>query len=137
MPFIYANLPHLARDLIGFYFIFFGVWNIYHWYSIMETMSEKGIPHPYLVLPFGILWQTVAGIMIMGGLFVKLAAFSLIPFTLISIFLFHPFWQFRGEHRILHFTIFWINLTVTIGALILLMSPLNQYSDLFFLAAKN
>ena len=129
MQTLFSNLPAIAHLLIGFFFVFFGVWNVYHWFATMETMSKNGVPHPYILLPIGILWETIAGAMIIGGMFVKLAALSLIPFTIISICMFHPFWKMRGEHRVLNFTIFLINLTVTVGALILLISPVMQFSD--------
>ena len=126
---LFLSLPAIAHLLIGFYFIFFGFWNVYHWFPTMEAMAKRGVPHPYIVLPVAILWQTIAGALIIAGLFVKLAAVSLIVFTLISIIGAHPFWQFRGEHRIIHFKFFAVNLTVVIGALILLVWPMTQVSD--------
>lgn len=116
-----AYLILAGHILIGFYFAFYGFWNIYHWAPILRTMANRGIPHPYLFLGLGILVQTVAGYLIMFGLYVRLAALFLIPFTLLAIFIFHPFWQFRGETRALNFAIFLANATVTLGALCLLL----------------
>ncbi len=124
------NMVIFGHFLIGFYFAFFGIWNIYHWSRIIGIMAQKGIPHPYLLLPIGIGWQTIAGGMIMFGMFPKLAALSLVPFTLVAIVIFHPFWNFKGEHKLLDFTIFITNLTVVIGSLFLIMAPLNQLRDL-------
>lgn len=126
-------LLFLAHTLIGFYFVFAGIWNIYHWVPTMEAMIQKNIPHPWLVLSIGIAWQTVAGILIFLGVFVKLAALTLIPFTIISVLIFHPFWKFRGETRALHMSIFLCNMTMTLGALLLLMNtvtPLMQFTEI-------
>lgn len=111
-----------AHFLIGFYFAFFGIWNIYHWRPILLTMSEKNLPHPWFLLPVAICWQVITGVMIMCGIYVKLAAILLLPFTLISVFIFHPFWSFRGELRVLNFNIFITHMTVTFATLILLMT---------------
>lgn len=125
-----AELSHV---LIGFYFAFFGIWNIYHWRPILLTMSEKNIPHPWLLLPLGIAWQTITGIMIICNIHIKIAALSLIPFTLIAVCIFHPFWRFKGELRVLNFNIFITNITITLASLLLLLTnilPLSQLSDL-------
>jgi len=119
----------LTHFLIGFYFVFFAVWNIYHWNRIIEVMIKDNLPHPYLLLPIGIGWQSVAGFLIIFGLFSKLAALSLIPYVIIASFIFHPFWNYHGEQRYLHFTIFMTNITVVISALILLIMPFTSVME--------
>lgn len=114
--------PMMARSLIGFYFVFFGLWNIYHWTPILQVMIQKKIPLPLLILQTGICCQVVMGAMIMAGIYIQIAAGILIPFTIIAIFMFHPFWTFRGEALKLNFSIFIANLTVTVGALLLLIA---------------
>lgn len=124
-----------SHVLIGFYFAFYGFWNIYHWRPIMEDMIQKQIPIPFLVLSCGIFWQTVAGFMIMFGLYVKLAACLLIPFTIISVFIFHPFWNHRGEQRALNLNIFIANLTVSLSALLLLLNTITPSMHLMDLVS--
>lgn len=124
------NLPVIIHALIGFYFAFFGFWNLYHWVPIVEVMTKKGIPLPFLLLPVGITWQIIAGCFIIAGIFVKLAALSLIPFTILAVFIFHPFWKFKGETCALNFSIFVANLTIGLAALLALLTPLNNLSDL-------
>lgn len=117
------NLLILAHFLIGFYFVFYGFWNIYHWIPILEVMAKRGIPHPYFLLPLGILLQVIAGFMIIFNLYAVFAALALIPFTIIVVMIFHPFWIYRGELRILNLSIFLANMTVTLGALLLIVVP--------------
>jgi putative oxidoreductase len=133
MPNLFSASQLIAHVLIGFYFVFAGFWNIYHWRPIVESMSQKNIPLPFLVLPCGIFWETVAGFMIMFGIYVKIAALVLIPFTIISVFIFHAFWNDRGEHRALNLSIFLANIFMTVGALLLLLNnatPIAHLSDL-------
>jgi uncharacterized membrane protein YphA (DoxX/SURF4 family) len=112
---------NIAQMLIGFYFVFYGFWNIYHWRPVIEALTQRNIPIPFLILAAGIFWQTVAGLMIMCGLYVKIAALILIPFSIISVFIFHPFWHYRGEHRALNLNIFLASLTLSLGSLLLLL----------------
>lgn len=119
-------LSHLlfvtSHVLIGFYFAFFGFWNIYHWRPLLMTLNERNIPMPQLVLSIGIAVQVIAGGMIMFVNYVKPATLVLLPFTIIAVYIFHPFWKFKGEDRKLNFTLFFTNITVTLGALLHLLS---------------
>ena len=134
MDSLLLNSIPLAHILIGSYFVFFGFWNIYHWYSLIEVLLEKHIPLPWLAMSFGIAWQVIAGFMIMFGIYVKFAALSLILFTLLAVYLFHHFWKFKGEHRKHSLILFVTNLSITLGALLLLLnsiSPLTHVTDFF------
>jgi len=133
MDSLFAALPVLGRGLVGLYFAFFGLWNIYHWRPTMEIMIQKNIPLPFLLLSFGIGWQIILGVMIMFGMLIKLAALLLIPFTIISLCIFHDFWNFKGEHRKHNLNKFISNVTVSLGSLLLLinnLSPITSWSDL-------
>src|SRR3990167_8940167 len=121
MDSLFHGLPGLAHILIGVYFAFLGCWNIYHWVPILEVLARKNVPHPYFLLPIGIALQIITGSMIIFGIYIRLAALLLVPATIIAICVFHPFWNFKGEIRALNFTIFVTNMTVTLGALILLL----------------
>jgi uncharacterized membrane protein YphA (DoxX/SURF4 family) len=115
-----ALLPTLGQGLIGFYFVFFGVWNIYHWRPTIDIMLQDRIPSPIFFMSIGVSCQIILGLMVMCS--IKLAALILIFFTLFSVFIFHPFWKYTGERKKYHMTKFIDNLTVTMGALILLLN---------------
>jgi uncharacterized membrane protein YphA (DoxX/SURF4 family) len=110
-----------AHTLIGLYFVFFGVWNIYHWFSILECLSRRDIPHPYLWLSVAIVWEILAGMLIILGIFVKIAAFSLVPFVFLSIWMFYDFWNHTGDKKKFSIVMLVSNLTIALGALCLLM----------------
>lgn len=112
----------IAHSLIGLYFIYFGIWNIYAWAPTIEVMVEKNIPYPFFILSIGIAWQVIAGGMIFFGFLIPVAAIALIPFTIISAFMFHPYWKYRGKLHIESLAVFVANMTITLGVLILLAS---------------
>jgi len=122
MASVFQFLPILARVLIGSYFLFFGLWNIYHWTPVLKVMMEDNIPCPWLALQVGILFQVVAGGMIATGMFVEMTAAVLIPLMVMAAFIFHPFWKRRGELFRLHFVLFMATLTISLGALLLLIA---------------
>lgn len=119
LHFILLVISHI---LIGFYFTFFGVWNIYHWKPITEVMLQRKIPSPLLLLSIAIGWQIICGVMIMFGILIKLAAFLLIPFTVLIILMLHSYWNYRGELRKQHMALFITNFTMSLGALMLLLA---------------
>ncbi len=114
-------LIFLAHSLIGCYFVFFGFWNIYHWAPMTKTMVDHQLPWPFLTLSFIIGFQIIAGVMLVFGILVKLTALILIPFVLAIVLLLHPFWKFKGELRKQHMALFVTNLTMCLGALLLLI----------------
>ena len=122
MDSLHSILLLMSHFLIGLYFTFFGLWNIYHWKPITELMLQKKLPSPLFVLSIAIGWQVICGVMIMCGFLVKLAAGLLIPFTVSIVFLLHSFWDFKGELRKQHMALFITNFTISLGALILLLS---------------
>src|SRR5437879_6601982 len=113
MDSLHSILLFISHFLIGFYFTFFGLWNIYHWKPITEVMLQKKLPSPLLLLSIAIGWQIICGIMIMFGFLVKLAALLLIPFTLLIVFLLHSFWDFNGELRKQHMALVIMNFTMS------------------------
>jgi putative oxidoreductase len=125
-----ALLPIIGRIFVGYYFAGFGLWNIYHWRPFTKVLIEKNIPLPFVVLPIGIFWQIAAGTMIMFGSYVKLAALSLIIFTVISVTIFHDFWNHQGEVRRLNLNLYIANLTISIGALVLLLNNISPLASL-------
>ena len=114
-------LINVSHFLIGFYFIFFGLWNIYHWKPMIDLIMQKRIPSPIFILSIAIGWQVIFGFMISLGFLVKLAAICLIPFTVLIVFLLHPYWDFQGELRKQHMALFITYFTMSLGALIMLL----------------
>jgi uncharacterized membrane protein YphA (DoxX/SURF4 family) len=124
------ELPNAGRILIGFYFAFFGLWNIYHWRPLLNTLIQKNIPLPFMLLPLAIFWQIAAGTMIMFSSYVKLAALALLIFTVIGNCVYHNFWNMKGETRKTHMVLFITHITCCLGALILLLNNITPVAGL-------
>ena len=122
MDSLHATLFIISHVLIGFYFTFFGLWNIYHWKPMIEVMLQKRIPSPLFLLSIAIGWQIICGVMIMFSILTKLAALLLIPFTVLIILMLHSYWDYKGELRKQHMALFVTNFTISLGALILLLA---------------
>lgn len=111
-------LPHI---LIGFFFIFFGVWNFIYRVPTIVFLKNKHLPFSAMVFYFGIILQILCGLGIMFNYASSLAALLLIPFDIVAVFIFHAFWTYTGEIRRLNMICFITNLTASLGALILLL----------------
>lgn len=120
-----AFLPVFGHFLIGLYFVFFGVWNIYHWRPTIDIMLQDHIPSPIFLMSIGTSCQIILGVMIMCNIYIRLAALLLIVFTVFSSLVFHPFWNYSGEKKKYQMSKFIDNLTITMGALILLICSLS------------
>ncbi len=126
MDMLWPMLPLIGRILIGSYFVFFGVWNIYHCRPLLNILIQKNIPLPFIFLPLGIFWQITAGVMIVFGSSIKIAALSLALFTFIGAGIFHDFWNQKGEHHRLNKNIFITKLTIILGTLLILASSVTS-----------
>lgn len=118
-----ALLHDLAYFYIGFYFLFFGGWNAYHWQPTLAVMQQKNIPCSKLLLLSGIVIQSLGGLMLMLMYYVQWVALILIPFDLVAVFIFHAFWTHKdAELRRLNMIIFIANLTATLSALLFIIT---------------
>lgn len=81
-------------------------------------MNQK-IPCASWLFYLGVFTQTICGMLIMFNQFLDISASILIIFDITAVFIFHRFWTFEGELRRLNQIIFITNLSVVIGALIL------------------
>ena len=118
-------LSYIAHFLIGFFFIYFGFSNFQQRTIIIEIMSKKSVPFASLVFYLGILTQTLCGLLIILNTMVLFAAIILIIFDIVAVLLFHQFWTLEGELRRLNLIIFITNLTIVLGALIILIDPVQ------------
>lgn len=108
----------VGRTLVGVFFAFFGVYNGMNWRGISQFMTSKKIPLATPFLFLGITWQSVGGWMLILNLYAPIVALLLIPFVVVAVFLFHAYWNYRGEVRQLHMILFVANLAGTLGALL-------------------
>lgn len=111
---------YIARFLIGFLFVYAAIANTLNFQNLIAVLREKKFPFVKLFFACGIVFEFIAGSMLILGLYINIMANCLILFTIIAVFLFHDFWHKRQVERELNKIIFITHLTATIGALLLL-----------------
>lgn len=129
MDVVLQSLPVVGRLLVGFFYLFFSIWNINNFVATVHIMVDKKIPLAKIILALGIILELVCSILILMGVYVKLAALLLIPFVIIVVNIFHPFWKFSGNERALNLFCYITHMTSSIAALILLMNNIDPNSS--------
>ncbi len=117
--FIDAHALILAgRLLVGGLFIVGGMTHCFVLPTMARQMSERGVPFAKPVLIAGSLFEIVAGLAVVLGWLVPLAAASLIVFTIASSCMMMNFWDLGGEKRMTAMDGWTSNLGVIGGLLI-------------------
>lgn len=108
----------VGRMLLGGLFVAGGVHHFFDLPPITAMMKARGVPEPRLVLIAGSVFQIVAGLLLMLGLWVAAAAFGLILFTVAASIMLLNFWDMEGEARIGARSAFQANMGIIGGLLI-------------------
>ncbi|MCA2409927.1 DoxX family protein [Rhizobium leguminosarum bv. viciae 248] len=89
----------LGRLLLGGLYVAGGVHHFFVIVPLTDAIEARGVPFAKGVLVFGSMFQIVAGILLMLGLFVTAAAFGLIIFTLAATVMLLNFWDMQETAR--------------------------------------
>ncbi|MDP2410131.1 MAG: DoxX family protein [Pseudolabrys sp.] len=89
----------LGRVLLGGLFVVGGIRHFFIVDIITPMIAGRGLPMPKLVLYVGSIFQIVAGLLLMLGLWVAPAAFGLIVFTVTASVMLVNFWDMEGPAR--------------------------------------
>ena len=117
--FIDAHALILAgRLLVGGLFIVGGMTHCFVLSTMARQMTERGVPFAEPALIAGSLFEIVAGLAVVLGWLVPLAAGSLIVFTIASSCMMMNFWDLGGEKRMTAIDGWTSNLGVIGGLLI-------------------
>jgi len=97
----------LAHVLLGGAFVVFGIRNWRHNVPRLSgILANKNFPQPANVVRFGILMQTLGGLLTLLAIIVPMAGVAggtiMIVFLVLATVLFHPMWQFSGTDRMPH-----------------------------------
>lgn len=109
-----------AHLMIAFLFIFrcLTAWPRFKEHS--KRIADRGIPFPNMVLTGGFGLMLAGGISVAFDYYVQLGAALLIGFTLAANYLYHNFWEMKGEERNRHLYTACNNIAV-MGGLVLLI----------------
>ena len=96
----YAELLRIVgRVLLGGLFVFGGIHHFFILPSVTAALAARGVPMPRVALIAASLFQALAGLLLMLGLYVAPAAIGLVVFTLAASFLLLNFWDMEGPAR--------------------------------------
>ncbi|MBY5837595.1 DoxX family protein [Rhizobium leguminosarum] len=89
----------LGRLLLGGLYVAGGIHHFFVIVPLTDAIEARGVPFAKGVLLLGSMFQIVAGLLLMLGLFVTAAAFGLIVFTLAATVMLLNFWDMQGTAR--------------------------------------
>ncbi|MBX5171474.1 DoxX family protein [Rhizobium sp. NZLR1b] len=89
----------LGRLLLGGIYVAGGIHHFFVIVPLTDAIEARGVPLAKSVLLSGSMFQIVAGLLLMLGLFVTAAAFGLILFTLAATIMLLNFWDMHGTAR--------------------------------------
>lgn len=98
-----TDLPHiillLGRLLLGGLFVLAGVRHMFLVSVLTQMIAARGVPFPRVVLLAGSAFQFIAGLLVIFGLLLPVAAFGLVLFTLAASVMLLNFWDMEGQPR--------------------------------------
>ncbi|HZB23731.1 MAG TPA: DoxX family protein [Gaiellaceae bacterium] len=120
----------LGRILFAFQFVSAG-WSFHLRQRQMAIGYSKmmGAPAPEITVVLTGIQLIVAGLMIVVGFWVDLAALLVIAFLIPTNYFMHPFWKIDDpEQKVMQSTQFWKN-TALIGGALILFFLYQQYGE--------
>ena len=108
----------IGRVLLGGLYVSGGVHHFFELTPLTGAMRARGVPAPRLALLAGSVFQTVAGLLVMLGLYVTWAALGLVVFTIVASVIFLSFWKLQGDARTASIRALQTNVAIIGGLLI-------------------
>lgn len=93
------TLLFLGRLLLGGAFVLAGLRNVQNETFLTGPMAARGVPQAKLTLWAGIVLQTIAGALVMAGVWTAIASAALVLFLIVATPMFHNFWDHQGPDR--------------------------------------
>jgi putative oxidoreductase len=113
----------IGRVLMGGFYVVAGAHHFLTLDPMTKLIAAQNVPAPKAILIFGSLFQSVAGLLLIAGLFQLCAAIGLIVFTLTASLMLLRFWRLDGELRRNAMTQWRCNLALIGGLLALAAEP--------------
>ena len=121
----------IGRIILGLYFFVFGFGKVFTYQDIESLMLLKQVPLVVLTLPLTIAIQTIFGLLIIFGKYLRLSGLVLFILTLLINYYIHNFWDLAGDPSQAHEMQNFIKNTAIAGGLLILST--KKISNLFAL----
>ena len=115
----------IGRIILGLYFFVFGFGKVFTYQNIESLMFLKEVPLVVLTLPLTIAIQTVFGLLIIFGKYLRLSGLVLFILTLLINYYIHNFWDLAGNPSQAHEMQNFIKNTAIAGGLLILSTKKN------------
>jgi putative oxidoreductase len=115
----------IGRIILGLYFFVFGFGKVFTYQNIESLMFLKEVPLVVLTLPLTIAIQTVFGLLIIFGKYLRLSGLVLFILTLLINYYIHNFWDLAGDPSQAHEMQNFIKNTAIAGGLLILSTQKN------------
>ena len=115
----------VGRVILGLYFFVFGFGKIFTYEDIQALMVLKEVPLVAITLPMTITIQTVFGLLIIFGKYLRLSGLVLFILTLLINYYIHNFWDLAGDQSQAHEMQNFIKNTAIAGGLLILSTKKN------------
>ncbi|AXF84969.1 Inner membrane protein YphA [Ephemeroptericola cinctiostellae] len=118
-----SKLVILGRALIALLFVPAGISKIFGFAGTVGYITSVGLPLPTLAAIGAIVVEVGAGLALLAGYRTQLVALILAAFTLVAAVVFHNFWAAPAEMAQMQQIMFFKNIAVVGGLLILSAFP--------------
>ena len=115
----------IGRVILGLYFFVFGFGKVFTYQDVEPLMLLKQVPLVVLTLPLTIAIQTVFGLLIIFGKYLRLGGLVLFILTLLINYYIHNFWDLAGDPSQAHEMQNFIKNTAIAGGLLILSTQKN------------
>ena len=115
----------IGRVILGLYFFVFGFGKVFTYQDIESLMLLKEVPLVVLTLPLTIAIQTIFGLLIIFGKYLRLSGLVLFVLTLLINYYIHNFWDLVGDPSQAHEMQNFIKNTAIAGGLLILSTQKN------------
>ena len=115
----------IGRVILGLYFFVFGFGKVFTYQDVESLMFLKEVPLVVLTLPLTIAIQTVFGLLIIFGKYLRLSGLVLFILTLLINYYIHNFWDLAGDPSQAHEMQNFIKNTAIAGGLLILSTQKN------------
>ena len=115
----------IGRVILGLYFFVFGFGKVFTYQDIASLMLLKEVPLVVLTLPLTIAIQTIFGLLIIFGKYLRLSGLVLFILTLLINYYIHNFWDLAGDPSQAHEMQNFIKNTAIAGGLLILSTQKN------------
>jgi putative oxidoreductase len=149
MHLIQSLIAFLGRALLSIIFIASGIHKILNWQATeqyynqgltdwltlsvgdpgLQNMIEFGLSNAFFLLLLAVILETVGGVLVFLGIWVRLGAVFLMIFLVPVTFAFHHFWQIEGPDRQMQMINFMKNVSIFGGLLLLLAFGKGRKSE--------